>query len=324
MNQEQEKIVLFPKWKEVLERESLAALKNKQYELALGKLEELIKHRIDHQEIMVGKVICLMELGRQEEAADFSLELIDKKDAGYYHYVHIYLTILFQQHQYKELLERVDLEMESNLIPSELKEQFLQLYAISKNMHADFKTELLRKYSKTLKESIYNEDHRKQFAIIEQMRFNDLETNDEIRMLLMKEFVHPVVKTAIFRWLVETEYKEPVTIIKFGQTLELTPKLAMDINNNPFLRTIELKVLEIEQENPVLYDTIVKILKRFIYVTYPLNLQAYKLNHFLSALLLVARHSYNSVEEKSDIQAVNTYIEEINMSQMLYLSIIDE
>lgn len=324
MEKKQGKIVLFPKWKEELEKESLTALKNKQYEVALSKLEQLIAYNIDNQEIMIGKVICLMELGKKEEAQEFNLRLIEKKDAGYYQYVHIYLTNLFQSHQYKELIEVVDLELENDHIPNALKEQYIQLYEVSKNMYENIKKELFKKQVQKFNEAFRREDFRKQFAIIQQMRFDNLEPNNKIRSLLMQESAHPVIKTVIFKWLIEMDYKESVTISKFGQTLELSPKIAVNIDNNLFLKAMKELIVDIEQENPILYDTIVEILKRFIYVTYPLDLQAYNLNHFLTALLKVAHYSYDSIDEKSDIDKINTYMKEINMSQILYLSIIDE
>ena len=59
----QDNIILFPKWREMLEEESLQALKEKRYGTALKKLNKLIEHKVEDVEIFTGKLICLMELG---------------------------------------------------------------------------------------------------------------------------------------------------------------------------------------------------------------------------------------------------------------------
>src|SRR5690625_307338 len=63
-----EKIILFPKWREDLQAESLLALKEKRYTEALPKLNLLLAYNVNSHEIIIGKLICLMELGQYEEA----------------------------------------------------------------------------------------------------------------------------------------------------------------------------------------------------------------------------------------------------------------
>src|SRR5690625_4141626 len=110
-----------------LEKESLQALKDKRFAEALYKLDKLLSYQVNNHEILIGKLICLMELGRYEEAQDLSEELLELHNDNYYHYVHIYLTILFQTNQYDVLMEQVEYELESEEIQIYIEEQYIQI-----------------------------------------------------------------------------------------------------------------------------------------------------------------------------------------------------
>src|SRR5690625_7874970 len=99
-------VVLFPKWKTSLEESSLQAMKEKRYETALEKLDELLSYKVNHYEIIIGKIICLMELNRYNEAQNICEDMLQHKNEDYYHYLHIYLTLLFQTKQYDLLMEQ--------------------------------------------------------------------------------------------------------------------------------------------------------------------------------------------------------------------------
>src|SRR5699024_12350339 len=98
-NAKDDNIILFPKWKTALEEERLQALKEQRYEDALKKLNELTGYQITNHEIYIGKLICLIELRGYDEAERLCESLIEYQDENYYHYLHIYLTNLFQTRQ---------------------------------------------------------------------------------------------------------------------------------------------------------------------------------------------------------------------------------
>jgi len=120
------KVILFPKWKTQLEEESLTAIKEKEYGEALQKLNKLIRYNVLNHETLIGKLICLIELGNYEEAQHMCEELISRKSEYYYQYVHIYLTLLYQTSQYQLLMEQIEYEHEKDEIPDPYKEQFDQ------------------------------------------------------------------------------------------------------------------------------------------------------------------------------------------------------
>ncbi|WP_163970153.1 tetratricopeptide repeat protein [Oceanobacillus halotolerans] len=318
-------VILFPKWKSVLEDESLLALKEKRYEEALTKLNKLLHYQVHNHEIYVGKLICLMELNRYNEAEDLCETLMSYKDEYYYHYVHIYLTILFQTNQYELLMQEAGSALQSKSIPEEIRQQFQQLQDMSKHMWYDLKVEKTNDYIHALNEVVQKEDHPKQWRIIEDMRkMKGIPTKAVVSMLHNKK-VHPVIKTAIFQWLQESNISEKVTIHKLSLHISVVPNKVTPIENHEVYKQFQFMIRELEQENPTLYQMVKQLTYRYCYVRYPILPDETEVITISEALKVVG-NQYLNIDSNTEIlnDKIHQYIEEIKVCEALYLSIIDE
>lgn len=320
---EKDNIVLFPKWKQTLERESLQAMKNQKYEDALRKFDQLIEHAVDHQEIMIGKIICLMELGFYDQAEMLAKSLIEREDNGYYHYMHIYLTILFQTNQYIELIDLVNEVLKANDIPEVIKEQFLQLNAISQEMNDDIQQKNSQKWTKAFRRAIIEHDYIKQWNLIEKMRNNRLQPNREMIDSLMDEEVHPIVKTAIILWCKEKDIDQCITVEKNKQLITINPTKVHKPEEGPIQKEIKLKFKYLEQEDPISHKMMTDLLKHYVYVRYPIQLETSQVELITEAIKNIL-HYENTSNQTVDETLLKDYIEEMNVCSTLYLSIIDE
>lgn len=323
---DQDNVILFPKWKTLLEEESLEALKEKRYEEALSKLNKLLSYKVNNHEIVIGKLICLMELGRYDEAQDLCEELLKHKNENYYNYVHIYLTLLFQTNQYELLMEQVAYEYENEAIPTTIKEQFQQLYDMSEKMHNDLSIEKSTAYLDDLIHAFYENDHAEQWRLVENLRKTKTIPTNNIIKLLVNETVHPVTKTAIFHWLQDSKITYEVDIHKFGLQLRVTPADVMDIKSHRTFKQLVLLINGLEQNDPSLFHLLKQLLFRYAYVRYPImppiddvKLIARALKHIGEEYLNI--HTTTS-EERND--HINRYMEEIKLCESLYLSVIEE
>lgn len=321
-----ENIILFPKWQTTLEKEILLDLEQKKYTDALAKLNKLLNFKVNKHEIFIGKLICLMELGEYEEAEDFCDELLSVRDENYYHYLHIYLTILFQTNQYDILMEQVDLECANNTIPNEVNDQFQQLYNMSKKMRNDIISEKSTVYLKKLTEAITEKDHAKQWQLIESLRRMKLEPTQEIIQLLVGETVHPVTKTAIFHWLQDNEIKQSVDIHKLQLQLNVRPTDIATIKSHMTIKQTMLLISDIEQKNPSLFRLLEQLLFRYVYVRYPIIYPNEDTKEIANALVNIGEEYLNIYTKSSKLSNDNIkyYTEEIKMCENLYLSIIEE
>lgn len=324
---EKENVILFPKWKKTLEEESLLALKEKRYEEALHKLDQLLSYQVNNHEIVIGKLICLMELDRYEDAQVLSEELLTNKNEHYYHYLHIYLTILFQTNQYVRLMEQIDLEFEVAEVPQPMKEQFQQLYDMSKKMNVEIKDEKYTEYINELLEAVKVQDHVKQWRYVENLRkINAVPPIKTATELLKDKIVHPVTKTAIFNWLQDNEFDKSVVIHKLDMQIEAIPNQITSIQSHGIFKQILLLINKMEQKNPSLYQLMETLLYRYLYVRYPIMPSSEHIKQISIALTDIAE-TYLGIEhlqgEELDSDVLR-YKKEIQLCETLYLSIIEE
>ncbi|WP_010531148.1 tetratricopeptide repeat protein [Lentibacillus jeotgali] len=325
MESNRENVILFPKWRTVLEEESLVALKEKRYKEAMAKLDQLLEFDVKNHEIIIGKLMCLMELNRYKEAQDFCEGLLIHKDEHYYQYVHIYLTILFQTSQYQLLIDQVEQELEKSTVPDDMKEQFQQLYDMSRKMWYDIRIEKSPEYINELFNSVEEENHDYQLRLIDQIRKMDLTPTRQIKSLLTDDRVHPVTKTAIFIWLQEKGVSEKVLIHKLGIKHETAPEDIPELETHPTLKQTLLSISDEEQKNPTLYRLMEQLLHHYFYVRYPLMPAEGEAPSIAAALTKIGEDYLDihmKTTENEDDRLIQ-YMDEIKMCEALYSTVIE-
>lgn len=321
-----EKVVLFPKLKTTLENESLRLLQNKNYTEALSMLNQLIHYDIQSHEIIIGKLICLMELGRYTEAQDECEKVLSKKNKHYYDYLHIYLTILFQTNQYEQLMKIVDHELDYKHVPTIIRDQFKQLYSLSEAMEKELNIEKSVKYTKQLKEAIAHQQYTEQWRTIERLRKINAEPTNEMITLLKDEDIHPVVKTALFQWLQERNISEAVSVYKMGYEDHIKPTTVPTIESHVAMKQILLIISELEQKNPSLHQMLEQLLFRYAYVYYPFLPSSEDAIHISEALKVVGEEYLNikGMANEDSRSERKEYVQAIKTGNLLYSSVLVE
>ncbi|WP_284139751.1 tetratricopeptide repeat protein [Virgibacillus sp. LDC-1] len=326
MKNDTENIILFPKWREILEEKGLKALKEKRYEEALEAFEELLDYDVQGHEIIIGKLLCLMELGKHTEAQLLCEDAMHQKDDHYFHYVHIYLTILFQTNQYELLMEQVEHELKDRTLPEIMREQFQQLYTMSEKMKDDIHIEKSSTYIDDLMEAIEANDYKTQWRTIKKLQALGVVPASKVVDLLHKDGMHPVIQTAIFQWLQAEKYPYLVHIHKLGMELDVKPIDIPEIEVHLTVKQVLFIISKLEQSNPTLYELIVRLLYRYLYVKYPFFPANEDTPQIAKALeILGEQYFMGKVEEEINLDdRTQKYIEEITICEKLYLSIIED
>lgn len=321
-------VILFPKWKRKLEKDSLEALKNKEFEIALDKLNKLLRYQVNDYEIITGKLICLMELNRYNEAQELCEEMIRVESEHYYQFIHIYLTILFQTNQYDLLMEQVEIELEKKNLPEAYRNQFLQMYEMSEKMKVDVQAETSREYVAELYQAVKEENHVRQWQLIELLKSEKARPDQEIAELLKNRNVHPVVKTTIFCWMKEARIKKKIEVHKFNMKITAIPMEIPDIKKHETYQKIVFSISSVEDQNPALYNMIEQVLYRYAYVLYPFLPPQNDIHYIGDALKKIGTkylNIHNSIgqHDPDREERINHYIETITMCESLYMSIIE-
>ena len=319
-------VILFPKWQKVLEEESIAAIKDRQFDEGLEKLNKLLSYQVNNHEIYTGKLICLMELERYEEAQDLCESLLEKKNENYYHYIHIYLTLLFQTNQYGSLMDTVLNEQENGNVPDSLKEPFKQLYDMSEKMRLDIEVDRSNIYLDSLYDAVHQDNHIEQWRLINKLSRQHMQPSEKVASLLVNEHVHPLNKSAIYEWIREKGITKPVDIHKFGIHLKMIPAETPSWQESIIAKEVYSLIDKLEQENPSLFKLVERLLAHYLYVLYPIIPPVNDATYIAEALMSIGHEYLNIAVEPSsmDGKEVQRYIQEIKTSDILYQSIIDE
>ncbi|UFT97961.1 tetratricopeptide repeat protein [Radiobacillus kanasensis] len=318
-------VIMFPGLQKRLENESLEALKDKRYDDALQSFNELLENDVDTHEIQMGKLICLMEIGNYDEVEDVCRALIAKEDQHFYDYIHIYLTCLFQTSQYRDLMEELDQIFEKSNIPTIYKNQFWQLYEISKKLLEDKEKQEIVQFMEDFKRATKQQDTTKQWSLV--MMCQELEINGNlpfIRSLLIDDTIHPVVKTALLEWMRNQEVDARVEVSKFDTVESVKPNQLSTIMDDPFTVDIFNLLSGVEQDNPSQYELIQRVLKRYLYVLYPFMPDQALIPTVVNALIHIGKQYMGDVDSVEMDNNMDETIQQILQLEALYLSVIEE
>lgn len=319
------KVILFPNTKKQLEEEGLDALRKKKYKEALEKLNCLIEYHEGSHEIYIGKLMCLMELGCYKEAERLCEELLANKDAHYYHYFHIYVTILFQTSQYQHLMDLLEVEFEYNMIPDMLQEPFQQLYEMSENMKIGIDEDNSTSFMEELKEAVSENDYLKQWNLIEQLRRIHADPKENSVLLLENDQVHPVIKTALLEWFREAGLEKSVSIHKFDTKMMIQPSKLIHISEENSYIAIMRELENRTADNPTLFNLLQQLIYRYFYVTYPFIPAESDAASITEAIYTLGNDFLQSDIQPEELDAAaQSWIESIKICNSLYLSIIEE
>ncbi|SDK41576.1 tetratricopeptide repeat protein [Sediminibacillus albus] len=331
MKTKNDNVIIFPKWKDTLEEESLQALKEKRYEDALKKLNELIGHEIYSHEIFTGKIICLMELGKTEDAEELCRRLIAQEDDYYFEYLHIYLTLLFQMSEYKQLIEIIEDVFASKTVVEPFQSQLKQLSEMSKKLSQDKMDEQAYDYINELGKAVKAGDSFSQWRLLVQCRGLAVAPYIQfLKRLLKDQQIDPVVKTAIIEWMQEQQIDEDIAVDKLGFTITVNPSKLKGIDSHAVTKQIHVLMREVEQDNPSLFQLLENLLYRYLYVRYPVMPEEKDLVAISHALKIMGAQYLqleafeNTYRKEAEAFETDTYLKEIAESQKRYFSIIEE
>ncbi|SET77439.1 Tetratricopeptide repeat-containing protein [Salinibacillus kushneri] len=270
MNKKHQDVVIFPGWKKELEQDGLEALKEKRYEDALENILLLEEFEAASYEILTGKVICYIELGRYDEAIALCRKLMKEDEENYYKYLHIYITVLFQTSQYDEITSLLDEIFSTEEIPYTYREQFQQIYDLSQNFNQDYENEHNDKEIQYFLHNLEGGSFQEQWRLLSLIRKKPVEDYVEDFIPYFSDTdLNPVLKTGLLQWFMEQGIDREIEIDKFKQMKMVNPKELSDILDQSFAQEV-IKALDwVEQQDPTLFEFTKQILFRFLYVYFP-------------------------------------------------------
>jgi len=324
VKKETKNIVIFPKWKEALERESFQLLKEKEYETALAMFNELIKHGESTHEIIFGKLLCLAELEKLEKAIKILEQLIFQENDQRHEYIHMYLTMLYQTNEYEQLINTVRQMEQINHFPKQYREHIEQLYLMSQTKKAENEQKIKSKYNKRLLEIIETNKYEEQRHLIRTLKKVRATPSEDMFELLRNERIHPVIKTDLLFWFKTVGITQSLNLEKLGLYLSVEPIKLTPITDQTIYDDVHSHLHYLENEDPTLLTLIEKTFKRFLYVWYPFPLKQAQTKYFATALKAIVDPKRTDETYTNFNPLVNKFMKRISICEALYLSVIEE
>ncbi|PXW90050.1 hypothetical protein DES38_10862 [Streptohalobacillus salinus] len=327
MKEREHKIVLFPKEKERLEKQAFQSFHNHQYKEALTFLNELIDYGVEDIDVIVAKVTCLIELGRQIEAEYLLEDQIDQQTKDYYSYINIYATVLFQAHKHKRVDELLAEALTEAKLENPMRSQLEKLYEVNQPLvseEVDKETSITKR---ELVSALESKDVNAQWHLINHLQGQPITPYISLfEHMLADASVHPVIKTVVLNLLQANQFEQVVSIEKFGHFKEIKPKRYPYMNDHPIKKQLLSELSDIEQKDPTFFRMVNQLIDRYFYVHYPMVEHLEDIALVKAALLALVEGSFKetidvSGERKADIEVtINRFIE----AEQLYFSVIEE
>ncbi|MGP4067565.1 tetratricopeptide repeat protein [Halobacillus sp. B29] len=319
-------IVMFPKWKTNLEKEGLQALKEKRYQDAVQSLQPLLDYDAANHDVYTGLLMSWIELGEFDEAEDLCKKQMKIEIDHYYHYLHIYITILFQTNRYQDIVDLLDEVFEAEDVPHQSRTQLWQMYEVSRKLLEDYQREQGEKLINDFLAALEKNNIQKQWSMVNQFKKQPaLPHVETFRPILKDNSVHPIIKSAVIEWFRDSHIEDQMQVQKFGQIMEVVPGKLNQLQSDYIIKQIQMRLGGIEQNNPSMYVILDRLLYRYCYVRFPLFPNENEVAIIVEALKQIG-HQYLQLpyHEKTDIEDVQKYIEEIELCEQHYALIIGE
>lgn len=280
MKSDDDKIIQFPRLKQTLAEKGTLALQNHQHEEALEAFNQLLSIDSKHAQANLGKAICYVELGHMQEAADVCEMMLNEAIGDYFEVLQVYVSILIQLEQYKEVVDLLEAVVQEEKLPASLAEFFYQILTFCRKMvdaEKDTRVTLSHEEVQHFSQLLHSDQLEKQMLAIEKLTRNPNGVMlEELKKYLKTDKNDPVLKSIAIRNLAEENVDETVEVHKFSKQMLFNPTEAQDPFEHPVAKKVSETLSElIESENPTLYDLSIQLWTNVVMSLYPFPLPPY-------------------------------------------------
>lgn len=271
-------IVLFPGLEQRLLEKGLEYLHEKKYRQAIDYLEQARDLDPDNSEVYIGLVLANFESGHTQEAKRLAAEMLKEGLGEYIQVMDLYIMIMVQLNEYKEIIATIEALLEEKEIPVDKYEHFSKMLQFSRNMAENqtdtSSTEAYVAESKIERLSLFAyQDPKDQMLIAARLAKENVRPYiHEIKLYLSSKDGHPFQKSMLLNILREQEYDREVEVEKLGMKDEFIPATLPEIHEIKKLQDISsLLESQLESDDPVLYENIKSLLERNFFLMYPFD-----------------------------------------------------
>ncbi|WP_137743951.1 tetratricopeptide repeat protein [Robertmurraya siralis] len=267
-------VIQFPDLEKRLLDKGLEQLQQKNFTEAVKWFEEAKSLAPKDGDVYVGLVLAYYEAGVFEKAKQLAEDMLKEGIGEYFQTVDLYLMILVQLHEYEKIMTTIEVLQDEKEIPFEKQEHFSKLLAFCKRMienkvEQDERSQYADDENKNTNLLANKDPNQLVLAIAELAHKNVRQYITEVKQYLESEEGHPFLKTMLLNILQEQEYEKEIQVEKFGKVKLVVPSLLIPSTEMKQMKDVQKELFHLENEDPVLYQHIMSLIERHLYLLYP-------------------------------------------------------
>ncbi len=270
-------VIQFPNLERRLVEKGLEYLHQKKFLEAISLLEQAICLEPFNSDSQMGLLLAYFDAGMVDKAKQLVGKMLFEGIGDYFEIMNLYLMLLVQVHKYDEVVSVLEELFVSERIPKERFENFNRLLHFSRRM-LETPIEKENDHDELTHQELnlqqYQDPGSQMSFAAELNERNILPFLKELTEYLQSNEGRTFFKSLILNVLKEHLYDQPVVVQKFGRKITVIPKTLTSLNDNQQLKDItEVIGQKLENEDPILYDHIKKLVERQFFLLYPFKLE---------------------------------------------------
>ena len=270
------KIVQFPGLKDRLLEKGVQALERGEVHESVQLLTQAYELEPDNPDINTALVLSLYESKQYDKAKYICKEMLLEGIGDYFEVVDMYLMILIQLHQHKEVVDTINALFDEKEVPFEKEEHFRKLLQFSEKVVNGKATVPEEEESMEDRSSIFTgKSLEEQTLIVAQLVHRNIQPFiAELQGILHDSDAHPFLQTMILNVLREHGMDKEVDVVKFGLEEKVSPSALEDVFESDFFTSVTECLDDLlAQTNPTLFQHAQELLKRHAFLLYPFTLE---------------------------------------------------
>ncbi|GAE30191.1 tetratricopeptide repeat protein [Halalkalibacter hemicellulosilyticus] len=268
-------VILYPGLVKRLIEKGMDSLKDKDGQKALQYFVDAELYESENQQVIFGKMLSLIELGRLQEALIHSKQLLHAGASEYYEVLQVHISLLVQLGDYNEVVQLLEAVLTEEKLPSQYAESFYQLLHFSRQMIQDGEWAPSVKEEDSISEKVqpmlFAESVELQASAISMLRESDAPDATSLLIeYIKKENNDPVLVSLALQLLRDKGLHTKVTYKKGTQTLEVNPSEIDQDGLETFQRAVDKKLEQlVESEDPILLEIARQLCVTYMLAIYP-------------------------------------------------------
>lgn len=268
-------VIPFPGLEKRLLQKGQELLQQEKFHEAISVFQQAISLENTTSDGYFGLVLAYAGAGRLEEAVLLTRKMLHEDIGDYFSTMDIYIKLLYQMQQYREIVTVIEGLLEERAIPSERLEHYYSLLEMARQLEDTVQEEpvTLEEPVRELRLAAVRNQQEQVMLAAELAKSNIQPYVKEILSYLQEDTGDAFFKTLLLNVLKEHQVEQAVAIYKFAQRMTVIPKNLPSVNDMPQLQEIIVLIRkQIEHEDPILFENVKNLVHRQFFLLYPFSL----------------------------------------------------